>query len=113
MPSVAVRSSPNGLPIAIAGSPTLHVARVGELERLDALRDAAGVDASTARSLDGSVPSTSASIDVAVGPKRTTTRLLPFDHVVVGHDRAVVPIRKPVPEPSLVLIETTAGLAAA
>ena len=34
MPSVAVRSRPNGLPIAIAVSPTLHVRGVGERQRL-------------------------------------------------------------------------------
>ena len=46
MPSVAVRSRPNGLPIAIAVSPTRDLARVGELQRLGIARRAAGIDGS-------------------------------------------------------------------
>ena len=111
MPSVAVRSSPNGLPIAIAVSPTCTlresasgsgVAAFGAL--LDWMR-------TTARSLEASVPSTWPSRSVPRAPKRTVTCLELSTTCALVTIVCVLSIRKPVPEPALVRIETTAGTA--
>ena len=92
MPSVAVRSRPNGLPIAIAVSPTCDA---GASRRTAAAWRCVGAlpgsIVTTARSLDGSAPSTCA-VDAArrPAPKRTTTRVGVADDVRVGDERAVV-----------------------
>jgi hypothetical protein len=111
MPSVAVRSSPKGLPIAIAVSPTRTWRESANCSGL-ALRGALpGSIFTTARSLDGSAPLTWPSMLRPSGPNFTTTRsALPTTCALVTS----VPsrsMRKPVPEPTSVRIETTAGLA--
>ena len=111
MPSVAVRSRPNGLPMAIAVSPTWTWRESANCSGL-ALRGALpGSILTTARSLDGSAPLTWPSMLRPSGPNLTTTRsALPTTCALVTS----VPLRsmrKPVPEPTSVRIETTAGLA--
>ena len=63
-------------------------------------------------SLDGSVPSTSASIEVPSRPKRTITRCESSTTWSLVTMVPSLPTRKPVPEPLPARIETTAGLAA-
>ena len=89
MPSVAVRSRPNGLPMAIAVSPTCDLARVGELQRLGVARGAAGVDLH-----DGEVARRVGALDLAVdaapvGAELDHDAVGVADDVRVGHERAV------------------------
>ncbi len=67
----------------------------------------------TAMSLDGSEPITLPSSEVVSCPKRTSTRLFEPTTCEFVTSRPLESIRKPVPEPELVRIETTAGLASA
>ena len=112
IPAVAVRSSPNGLPMATARSPIRT--------RLESAKPSGltlGVSPpeifSTARSEDGSVPSTWASMLRPLGPKRTATS--PDEPITCALVTSVPwrSTRKPVPVPEFVRTETTAGLALA
>jgi len=113
MPSVAVRSSPKGLPIATVGSPIRTVRESANCSGLTPSGIAFWSMLTTARSSDGSVPTTFPSSDWPREPKRTITRL---DAPTTWAFVTSLPsreIRKPVPEPSFVLMDTTAGLACA
>ncbi len=75
MPVVTVRVKPNGLPIAITGSPTWAVS---ELPRGSGRSLAlSGLTLSTARSLEGSRPLTWAGTKSPFSPKRTRTSEAP------------------------------------
>ena len=101
MPSVAVRSSPKGLPIAIARSPTCTVRESAKLSGFTPLGDRRpGRCSATARSLDGSrAEHARRRSSGSSSPKRTVTRWLsPTTCALV----TIVPspsIRKPVPDP--------------
>ena len=110
MPAVAVRSRPNGLPMATAVSPTFT-----RLESASASGSTFGVSETaifrTARSEDGSVPRTDASMLRPFGPKRTATwreRPTTWAFVTSVPSRSK---RKPVPVAPRVRTDTTAGLA--
>ena len=112
MPAVAVRSRPNGLPIATAVSPIFT-----RLESASVSGSTFGVSEtaifSTARSDDGSTPSTEAAMLRPFGPKRTATcrdRPTTWAFVTSVPSRSK---RKPVPVAPRVRTETTAGLARA
>ena len=77
MPSVAVRSRPKGLPIAIATSPTCTSRESARRNGLTPAGTCPGSISTTARSLDGSVPRTCPSIESPSAPNRTSTRSLP------------------------------------
>ncbi len=74
IPEVTVRSSPNGLPIATTGSPTATLSELPSGRGVSALAEAS--TRSTARSVDGSVPTTSA-LTVSRFEKLTVTSLAP------------------------------------
>ena len=92
MPEVTVPRSPNGLPIATAGSPTRT--------SLESASDSGSKSASpgsmrsSARSVEGSLPTSRASTGSPPSPKRTRNSLRPVDDVVVGEDRAVARPRR-------------------
>ena len=74
MPSVAVRSRPKGLPIAIATSPTRTLRESASRSGFTPFGASCRSRCYTARSLDGSVPSTVRRRSSCVsGPKRTST----------------------------------------
>jgi hypothetical protein len=74
MPAVTVRSSPNGFPIATTGSPTRRASESPNGSGVSALADV--FTRSTARSVDGSLPTTSA-LTVSRLEKLTVTSLAP------------------------------------
>ena len=75
MPAVTVRSSPNGLPIATTGSPTRTTSEFASASGVSAL---AGTSTfSTARSVEGSVP-TIVALTVSWFEKLTSTRVAPW-----------------------------------
>jgi hypothetical protein len=112
MPSVAVRSRSNGLPIASTMSPTRALRESANCSGLTPFGiDFFGID-TTARSLDGSVPSTSPSIELPSRPNRTITRCELSTTWSFVTTVPFLSMRKPVPEPLPARIDTTAGLAA-
>ena len=74
MPVVTVRSKPNGLPMAIAGSPTLTLLESPSVSACSL--DERGLTWSSARSVDGSLPTTVALMSW-VSPKRTAMLVAP------------------------------------
>ena len=89
MPLVTVPWRPNGLPIAIAGWPGSICLESASCSGLTPPSTLDGSIFRTAMSVDGSVPTTSASIGSPFSVKRTETLRGALDDVVVGHDRAV------------------------
>ena len=71
MPLVTVPSSPNGLPMAIAGSPGCRSSEAPSSSGRSASPTSLGSTFSSARSADGSVPSSFATIGSPFSPKRT------------------------------------------
>jgi len=114
IPSVAVRSSPNGLPIAIAMSPTRTLRESAKRSGLTPWGIAEAGMLSTARSLEGSDPSTSASIDLPSRPNLTTTEWLFATTCWLVTSVPFLSTRNAVPESRAATLrtETTAGLAA-
>ena len=113
MPSVAVRSRLNGLPIAITLSPTASALESPNCSGRTPFGTSWDEIFRTARSLDGSVPITLASDAAASVPKRTLTMSLPSTTCPFVTSVPCLSIRNAVPAPVEVLTETTAGLAAA
>ena len=85
MPAVTVRSRPNGLPIATTGSPTRIVSELPSCSGVSARELASTLR--TARSLDGSEPTTVAFM-LAPFEKLTLIFLRALDDVVVRDDVA-------------------------
>ena len=75
MPLVTVPSSPNGLPMAITGSPGRRFSDAPSSSGCSSA--SAGSTLSSARSTDGSAPSSRASIGSPSSPKRTRYSLAP------------------------------------
>ena len=94
-PVVSVRSRPNGLPIAIVGSPTWTSLESPSVSGVS-LRPL-GSTFSSARSVEESLPTTLAST-VFLSSNWTVTLRAPVDHVGVGEDVAVA-CRSTKPEP--------------
>ena len=89
MPSVAVRSRPKGLPIAIAVSPTRTERESARLQRLDPARDVAGVDLHE-REIARRVGAAHLAVDgLAVGSELDLDAVAVADHVGVRDDPAV------------------------
>ena len=112
IPAVAVRSRPSGKPMAIAASPTSTESDSASASGVTPSAALASTS-STARSDDGSVPTTRALTGLASSSKRTLTWLaLPTTWALV----TIVPsrsMRKPVPDPPPACTETTASPARA
>ena len=112
MPAVAVRSRPNGWPMATTSSPTRTASESANVSgRSVPTRD--GSTRRTARSVEGSEPSTSASTVAPESPKRTLAWL---DSPTTCAFVTIVPrlsITKPVPEPPLTWTATTPSATAA
>jgi len=113
IPSVTVRSSPNGLPMATTVSPTPTRAESASASGSVPLGMRSAAMRTTARSLDGSLPRTRPATASPFSPKWTVTaRLSPTTWALV----TIVPspsMRNPVPAPDPARMDTTAGLAAA
>ena len=92
---VTVRVKPNGLPIAITGSPTWAVSELpsGTGRSLALL----GSTLSTARSLEGSRPLTWADTKSPFSPKRTFTSLAPSTTWALVRIVPSLPTTKPEP----------------
>jgi hypothetical protein len=112
MPSVAVRSRPNGLPMAIAVSPTWTARESAKVSGLAFLGIASRSMLRTARSLEASTPRTSRRATTRWG-RSGRSRDVGADDVSVRDERALAVDEEAVPVPSLERIETTAGLACA
>ena len=96
IPAVAVRSRPNGLPIATTGSPTWTPSE--EPSSSGVSWSAPCSTWSTAMSVEGSAPMTLASkVSPSSPPSVTVTELEPVDDVGVGDDVASSSITKPEP----------------
>ena len=100
------------MPIAITLSPTATLLESANWSGLTPCGTSAGWILRTARSLDGSLPSTLASIDAVWVPKRTLAWLLEPTTWPLVTSVPLRSIRNAVPDPSAVRTETTAGLAA-
>ncbi len=87
MPLVTVPSRPNGLPMATTASPTSTA--LESPRRRGSRNDAGASTLITARSVEGSVP-TSVARRVDPSQKRTEMRARSFDDVLIGDDVTVV-----------------------
>ena len=87
MPVVTVPSSPNGLPIAIAGSPGRSSSDAPSWSGCSSPSTSLGSTLSSARSTDGSVPSSSRVDRLAVLAEAHAELVGAVDDVLVGDDR--------------------------
>ena len=87
MPAVTVRSSPNGLPIATTGSPTLTASESARASGAERLRGQVDLEQGE---IGGGVGADEGRLDGLTVREADLDRLGAVDHVEVGHDVTVL-----------------------